>query len=254
MAESTRRRAASQVARDYWAELAEPVPPEERKLLPAATRGEGDATEAVFVPYIDARFVMRRLDEVIGPGNWRDEYRELLADKGYAFMCTLSVRLPGDDEWVSKQDVGTSEPDDQEPVKAAVSDSLKRAAVKFGIARELADAPKRWEPAERRGRAVIPRRRPAQQPPQQREQARPAQTRTSSVEGTEWMTALRQSVQEHGWPVAVIRDALGISELTVDALEGWLNAQPEQVKRGNPALVAFRLVEAKVQQQAGGDA
>jgi hypothetical protein len=83
--------------------------------------------------YIDARQVMNRLDQVVGPGNWSDLYREV--GGGGAIECMLTVC------GVTKTDVGYSNtPDDgneQEPLKAAYSDAFKRAAVKHGIGRFL---------------------------------------------------------------------------------------------------------------------
>lgn len=80
--------------------------------------------------YIDARFVMDRLDEAVGPENWRDVYEE--AGNG-SVRCGLSVRVGN--EWITKWDVGDQS--DIEPTKGAHSDAFKRAAVKWGIGRDL---------------------------------------------------------------------------------------------------------------------
>lgn len=82
------------------------------------------------VSYISARTVMNMLDSIVGPVNWRAEYT-LLTETVIA--CTLYIRLDG--EWLGKTDVGT--PSDIEPAKGAVSDAFKRAAVHWGIGREL---------------------------------------------------------------------------------------------------------------------
>src|SRR5262249_13820499 len=52
-------------------------------------------------------------------------------------MCRL--RLKFGDQWITKTDVGSpsEQPDSGDRLKAAVSDALKRAAVKFGIGRYL---------------------------------------------------------------------------------------------------------------------
>ena len=80
--------------------------------------------------YVTARGVMNRLDQVLGPENWRDEFREL---PGGSVVCTIFIRVDGD--WIGKSDVGTES--DIEEDKGAFSDAFKRAAVKWGIAREL---------------------------------------------------------------------------------------------------------------------
>jgi hypothetical protein len=96
---------------------------------------------ALAICYIDARDVMDRLDEVVGVENWQDEYT-LIGDG--QVMCKLSVRFG--DAWVTKCDVGgeSEQPDKGDREKAAFSDALKRAAVKFGIGRYLYSMPAQW--------------------------------------------------------------------------------------------------------------
>jgi hypothetical protein len=84
---------------------------------------------AICVPYIDARDCEDILDEVCGPENWQDIYKEI---NGKLF-CGISIRFG--DEWVTKWDVGTSGNFEKE--KSAASDSFKRACVKWGIGRFL---------------------------------------------------------------------------------------------------------------------
>ncbi len=72
---------------------------------------------------------------------WQDEY-ECLADG--CVVCRLRLRLGG--EWITKVDVGgeSEQKDDGDRRKAAVSDALKRAAVKFGVGRYLYRLPSQW--------------------------------------------------------------------------------------------------------------
>jgi hypothetical protein len=93
------------------------------------------------LPYIDARCVQDRLDAVVGAANWQDDY-EFLPDG--SVLCRLSLRLGG--EWIVKADVGgpSEQPDEGDRHKAAVSDALKRAAVKWGIGRYLYRLPQQW--------------------------------------------------------------------------------------------------------------
>ena len=102
-----------------------------------------DKTRALAVPYVDARTVMDRLDQAVGMGNWSDAYRLVSAGDGeFAIECTLTIL------GVSKADVGTAnEHDDGSQAsisKSAYSDALKRAAVKWGIARYLYRVPRQW--------------------------------------------------------------------------------------------------------------
>lgn len=86
------------------------------------------------IRFITARSVMNRLDAVVGPQNWRAEFKTMmLRPDTTAVQCTLFLRIDG--EWVGKSDIGTES--DIEPEKGAVSDAMKRAAVHWGIGREL---------------------------------------------------------------------------------------------------------------------
>lgn len=87
--------------------------------------------QAVCVAYIDARDAMKILDEVVGPENWQDDYK-MVGDKRFA-----GVGIKIDDEWVWKWDTGTETFVEAE--KGEVSDSFKRACVKWGIGRFLYD-------------------------------------------------------------------------------------------------------------------
>ena len=98
--------------------------------------------------YIDARDVMRRLDEVVGPWNWSDSYDR--AADGVVY-CTLSIRVHG--EWIHKMD--GAETSDIEAEKGAISGAFKRAAVKWGIGRELYDIDCPWVEAQRRGKSKV---------------------------------------------------------------------------------------------------
>ncbi len=118
-------------------QLREPFPVKVLGWKPQAVKGN----RALAVAYIDARDVMQRLDDVVGVGNWQDDYKFL---EGGQVMCRLSVRIGG--EWVTKCDVGgeSEQPDKGDREKAAVSDALKRAAVKFGVGRYLYSMPSAW--------------------------------------------------------------------------------------------------------------
>ena len=113
--------------------LAEPFDPRDVKFKPQMVKNN----RCLAMAYIDARIVQDRLDDVAGPENWTESYHVL--PEG-SVICTLTVC------GVSKQDVGSlsEQPDAGDKLKAAFSDALKRAAVKFGIGRYLYRLPASW--------------------------------------------------------------------------------------------------------------
>lgn len=109
--------------------LADAVPHLRRPFTPEAIKWKVQATGpkdkpktwGMVVPYIDARLVIERLDAVI-PGLWGDR-TEPVVSNGNAMVCHLTL-----DE-CTRSDVGES----GHSLKAAASDALKRAGVRFGI-------------------------------------------------------------------------------------------------------------------------
>lgn len=118
-------------------ELSNPFDPRDIKFKPQMVKNN----RALAIAYVDVRLIQDRLDEVLGAENWQDEY-EILADGSVA--CRLRLKLGG--EWVTKMDVGSpsEQPDGGDRLKAAFSDALKRAAVKYGIGRYLYRLPAQW--------------------------------------------------------------------------------------------------------------
>jgi hypothetical protein len=84
--------------------------------------------------YITARTAMNRLDNVLGPENWWDEY----VPSENSVLCRLTIRLP-DGSTLTKCDAGgyAGMADSGDDDKSGYSDAFKRAAVKFGVARYL---------------------------------------------------------------------------------------------------------------------
>src|SRR5262245_19956177 len=78
---------------DLFAALAAPFDPQEVKLRVAPGGRQ--------LHYITARTAMIRLDNVLGPENWWDEY----IPATHSVQCRLTVRLP-DGSTVTKCDVG----------------------------------------------------------------------------------------------------------------------------------------------------
>lgn len=95
-----------------------------------------DKSKGMALAYIDARDVMRRLDEVCGPENWQCDYPHA----GQKTVCRIGIRI--NDEWVWKSNgAGDS---DIESEKGALSDAFKRAAVLWGIGQYLYDIESPW--------------------------------------------------------------------------------------------------------------
>jgi hypothetical protein len=89
---------------------------------------------AIVVPYVTNRAIMNRLDEVCGKDGWYNEYQ---AGPDGGVVCGLSIRT--DHGWVTKWD--GAENTNIEAVKGGLSDSMKRAAVQWGIGRYLYTLP-----------------------------------------------------------------------------------------------------------------
>lgn len=119
------------------AALSDPFDPKEVKFKPQMVKNN----RALAMAYIDARLIQDRLDDVLGVANWQDKY-DFLPDG--SVVCRLCLKFG--DRWITKIDVGSpsEQPDSGDRVKAAVSDALKRAAVKFGIGRYLYRLPAQW--------------------------------------------------------------------------------------------------------------
>jgi hypothetical protein len=116
------------VTNEQLAKLHEPTPESEVKQRPAPGRSGKQ------LDYIDARYVMDTLDRVIGYADWQDEYRpDARSDDG--MVCRIGILT--ENGWVWKEDVGTTST--IEGTKGAYSDAFKRAAVKWGIGRDLYD-------------------------------------------------------------------------------------------------------------------
>ncbi|MGD7044823.1 Rad52/Rad22 family DNA repair protein [Jeotgalibacillus proteolyticus] len=53
------------------------------------------------VPYINARTVMKRLDQVCG-ALWQSKFTPLIVDGKEVFQCSLSIKI--EDEWITRTD------------------------------------------------------------------------------------------------------------------------------------------------------
>lgn len=92
--------------------------------------------------YKTARTDAAILDETFGQFNWQCSYSEI---KGNLF-CTISVRDPNTNEWISKMDCGSESNIEKE--KGEASDAFKRSGFRWGIGVELYSTPKIKIPIE----------------------------------------------------------------------------------------------------------
>lgn len=172
------------------AALLAPFASAEVKWKPKSVSGN----RALAMPFVDARVVLDRLDDVLGVLNWQDSY-EVLPDG--AVVCRLKIRING--EWITKEDVGgeSEQPDGGDRRKASFSDALKRAAVKFGVGRFLYRQKAQWvdyDPQKRqfvRQPTLLPAA-PAEESPRQKAQATVEAARQGQP-AAPWHVLLRES-------------------------------------------------------------
>lgn len=91
--------------------------------------------KTTLLAYLTNRAVMERFDEAFSPSGWQNTF-ERWGTNGV--KCGLAVLC--DNEWVWKYD-GADETQ-VEPTKGGFSDSMKRAAVQWGLGRDLYQYPK----------------------------------------------------------------------------------------------------------------
>lgn len=116
-----------------------------------------DKTRGLAVAYVTARAIQNRLDEVVGPENWQDEYISWHGGstlKEASQLCVIRIFDKEKNFWISKTD--GAENTDIEPVKGGLSDAYKRAAVKWGIGRYLYDMEAAWVDVDPNYPKVIP--------------------------------------------------------------------------------------------------
>lgn len=92
-----------------------------------------DKTKGIALAYLNARDVMKRLDEVVGIDGWQCKYP-------FQGCCELSIRING--EWITKANMAGETQVEAE--KGQASDAFKRAAVLFGVGRYLYYLENKW--------------------------------------------------------------------------------------------------------------
>jgi hypothetical protein len=159
-----------------------------------------DKTRGKALPYIDARVVQNRLDDVVGAGNWKNSYSEVIVNgKLLAVRCALAVKVEG--EWVEKEDgahLDNIETFDQaeKAIKGVYSDALKRAAVQWGIGRYLYEFDAPWVELDN-GRILMVPRLPNEMLPENEHVAAPTKPVTKPA-----ATEVKQEVKSTPAPAA----------------------------------------------------
>lgn len=125
-------------------ELREPFPPQDIQWR--IGQKSKDGKKAMVLPYVTNRAIMERLDQVVGVGNWYPEFRPVDAGGEHGMICrlTIVINLGADLGWrtLTREDGASNTK--IEPIKGGISDSMKRAAVQFGIGRYLYNLKESW--------------------------------------------------------------------------------------------------------------
>lgn len=159
-----------------WQRLTDPFPAQDIEWKPGATTR--DKSKGLAMAYITARAVQERLDEVFGPGNWKNEFR---AGPEGGVLCRIYFKND-DGEWVWREDGADNT--DVEAVKGGLSNAMKRAGAALGIGRYLYEMPSQWVPLNDKGRFAEVPRIPAKYVPQPAAPSSPPAQRPSGPRRT----------------------------------------------------------------------
>lgn len=112
-----------------------------------------DNTRGLAIPYVTNRAIQNRLDDVLGPDNWYNDYKPWHGTgEKEAQLCGISIYFEGRG-FVTKWD--GAEDTDIEPVKGGLSDSMKRAACQWGIGRILYSIDGVFVDVTRKGKSYV---------------------------------------------------------------------------------------------------
>ena len=133
-------------------ELAQPFAPEDLEWR--IQQANKDKTRGMAVAYVTNRAIQDRLDDVVGPENWHNDYKPWHSSgKKESQICGISIYNEERKDWNTKWD--GAEDTDIESIKGGLSDSMKRAAVQWGIGRYLYKMEGVWVNVEARGNSCI---------------------------------------------------------------------------------------------------
>lgn len=111
--------------------LKEPFPAEDIEWRLQSCGSNSRGIYAICLAYVTNRAICNRLDEVVGPENWKNEF---IKGPDGGVLCGLSIKVDG--EFITKWD--GAENTDIEGVKGGLSGAMKRSAsTGWGIGRYL---------------------------------------------------------------------------------------------------------------------
>lgn len=189
--------------------------------------------------YIDARFVYDRLDTEVGPENWQTAFQD--SRFGNAIRGGIGILIDMGDvgpQWVWKWDVGVAS--DIEPEKGAHSEAIKRAAVHWGIARDLYSREPQPAPGFQQQAPQPQQQRP---PLVQRGQGQPQVQTAGQGQQSPWVCP------QHG-TVKVVPG--GVSKRTGNPYDPFFSCTEQNCNQKPPrglAVPAWMLQQQPVQQQ-----
>lgn len=111
-----------------------------------------DKSRGLVVPYVTNRAIQNRLDDTVGIDGWHNDFVPWKGES--AQLCGISIYFSELNAWLTKWD--GADDSDIESVKGGLSDSMKRAAVEWGIGRYLYGMPQVWVDVEQRGKTYVP--------------------------------------------------------------------------------------------------
>lgn len=131
-------------------QLAMPFAPEDLEWRLQRTFEYKGETKGIAVSYVTNRAIMSRLDDVVGAENWYNDFKPWHgANKKESQLCGIAIYYEGRG-FITKWD--GAEDSDIEPIKGGLSDSMKRAAVQWGIGRVLYNMEPVFVEVEQRGK------------------------------------------------------------------------------------------------------
>lgn len=119
-------------------QLTKPFPPNDVEWRIQQAGFKNGKPWALVLAYVTNRAIQERLDDVVGPENWQNHFRDW---RGGGVLCGIAIRVSvgvlhqRDNEWITKWD--GAEDTNIEAVKGGLSSAMKRAAVQWGIGRYL---------------------------------------------------------------------------------------------------------------------
>ena len=126
-------------------ELARPFAPEDLEWRIQVTTK--DKTSGLAIPYVTNRAIQDRLDEVVGPENWYNDYKPWHGNgKKDAQICGISIYFEGKG-FITKWD--GAEDSDIEPIKGGLSDSMGIGRVLYKMTKPL------WVKIEQKGNSYV---------------------------------------------------------------------------------------------------